>query len=64
MHPHIYRLMLALVGLAALIAVLVGAFYALNDAETEAAAWASGGTVTLAVIGVFAFLTKLGQGKP
>lgn len=65
MHTHIFRLLLALIGLAALVAVLFMTAHALdNNAQSEAAAWTRGGAVTLAVGGLFGLLRTLGQDKP
>lgn len=61
MHQHTYRLLLALIGLAALVAVLLMTAQTL---EGDAAAWTRGGAVTVAVGGLFGLLRVLGQGKP
>lgn len=60
-----YRLLLALVGLVALVAVLFMTAHTLDGhAQGEAAAWTRGGAVTLAVGGLFGLLRVLGQGQP
>lgn len=65
MNTHTFRLLLALIGLAALVAVLLVTAHALDgNAQGEAAAWTRGGAVALAVTGLFGLLRALGQGKP
>ena len=58
-NPHVFRLLLALMGLIALVAVLVTVAIALDG---DAAAWVTGGAVTVAVAGIYALLTSLGKG--
>lgn len=65
MREPVYRLLLALIGLVALVAVLLVTAHALDgNAQGEAAAWTRGGAVTLAVTGLYGLLRALGQGKP
>lgn len=69
MHTYTFRLLLAMIGLAALIAVLLVTAHALDgDAQGDAAAWVRGGAVAVAVTGLFGLLRELardaGKRKP
>lgn len=58
MNPEFYRLLIALFGLLALLAVV---FFSSQHMTATSSAWAKGGAVALAVAGLFALLLALGR---